>query len=123
MTLTLKCLSRVKFFETYQLWKTVKGEGESKPKCQIQNCSVKGQDQGRTKGQIHLIAYKFASDCHRDFKLGSYFNLYKATPNMTLILTFDLDLEKFTQSQIFETYKSRKTLKGESESQPKCQIH
>ena len=42
---------------------------------------------------------------------------------MTLILTFDLDLKKFTQSQIFETYKSRKTLKGEGESQPKCQIH
>ena len=35
----------------------------------------KGQGQGRVKGQIHLIGYKFASNCHRDFKLGSYFSL------------------------------------------------
>ena len=27
---------------------------------------VKGQGQGRTKGQIHLIGYNFASNCHRD---------------------------------------------------------
>ena len=33
---------------------------------------VKGQDQGRAIGQIHLIDYNFASNCHRDFKLGSY---------------------------------------------------
>ena len=31
---------------------------------------IKGQGQGRVKGQIHLIGYKFASNCHRDFKLG-----------------------------------------------------
>ena len=31
---------------------------------------VKGQ--GQVKGQIHLIGYNFASNCHRDFKLGSY---------------------------------------------------
>ena len=36
---------------------------------------VKGQDQGRAKSQIHLIDYNFASNCHRDFKLGSYFSL------------------------------------------------
>ena len=38
---------------------------------------VKGQDQdqGRAIGQIHLIDYNFASNCHRDFKLGSYFGL------------------------------------------------
>ena len=42
---------------------------------------VKGQ--GRAKGQIHLIGYNFASNCHRDFKLGSYFS------------------EKFTQGQNF----------------------
>ena len=40
-------------FETYQLRKTVKGEVESKPKCQIQYVSVKGQGQGLVKGQIH----------------------------------------------------------------------
>ena len=47
-----------------------------------------------SKGQIHLIGYNFTSNCHRDFKLGSYFRLWKGIPNMTLI--FDLDLEKFT---------------------------
>ena len=36
---------------------------------------VKGQAQGRAIGQIHLIDYNFASNCHRDFKLGSYFSL------------------------------------------------
>ena len=62
---------------------------------------VKGQGQGRAKGEIHLIGYNFAYNCHRDFKLGSYFSLWKATPNMTLTLIFDLDLEKFTQGQKF----------------------
>ena len=33
---------------------------------------LKGQGQDRAKGQIHLIFYNFASNCHRDFKLGSY---------------------------------------------------
>ena len=60
---------------------------------------VKGQGQGRAKGKIHLISYNFAPNCHRDFKLGSCFSLWKAAPNMTLTLTFDHDLEKFTQSQ------------------------
>ena len=36
---------------------------------------VKSQDQGRAIGQIHLIDYNFVSNCHRDFKLGSYFSL------------------------------------------------
>ena len=35
----------------------------------------KGQDQGRATGQIHLIDYNFASNCHREFKLGSYISL------------------------------------------------
>ena len=56
---------------------------------------------GQAKGQIHLISYNFASNCHRDFKLGSCFSLWKAAPNMTVTLTSDLDLEKFTQSQNF----------------------
>ena len=30
---------------------------------------------GQAKGQIHLISYNFASNCHRDFKLGLYFSL------------------------------------------------
>ena len=34
---------------------------------------LKGQDQA--KGQIHLTGYNFTSNCHRDFKLVSYFSL------------------------------------------------
>ena len=84
-----------------QLQKTVKGEGESQPRCQIQNVKVKGRGQGRAKGQIYLIGYNFASNCHRDFKLGSYFSLGKATPNMTLT--------SLPKVKIFETYQLRKT--------------
>ena len=36
---------------------------------------VKGQGEGRAIGQIHSIDYNFASNCHRDFKLGSCFSL------------------------------------------------
>ena len=36
---------------------------------------VKGQDRGCAIGQIHLIDYNFASNCHRDFKLGLCFSL------------------------------------------------
>ena len=74
-TLTLKSLPKVKMLETCQLRKTVKGEGESQPKCQIQYVSVKSQGQGRAKGQINLIGYNFASNSQRDFKLGLYFSL------------------------------------------------
>ena len=41
----------------------------------------------------------FASNCHRDFKLCSYFSLWKAAPNMTWTLIFDLD--KFSKGQNF----------------------
>ena len=58
---------------------------------------VKGQGQGREKGQTHLISYNFASNCHRDFKLGSCFSLWKAAPNMTLTL------KSSPKVQIFET--------------------
>ena len=58
---------------------------------------VKGQGQGRAKGQIHLISYNFASNCHRDFKLGSCFSLWKAEPNMTLTL------KSSPKVQVFET--------------------
>ena len=58
---------------------------------------VKGQGQGRAKGQIHLISYNFASNCHRDFKLGSCFRLWKTAPNMTLTL------KSSAKVQIFET--------------------
>ena len=62
---------------------------------------VKGQGQGWAKGQIHFISYNFTSNYHIDFKLGSCFSLWKAAPNMTLTLTSDLDLEKFTQGPNF----------------------
>ena len=55
LTLTLKSSPKVNIFETYELRKTVKSEGESPPKCQIQNVNVKSQSQGRAKGQIHLF--------------------------------------------------------------------
>ena len=58
---------------------------------------VKGQGQGWAKGQIHLISYNFASNCHRDFKLDSCFSLWKAAPNMTLTL------KSSPKVQIFET--------------------
>ena len=64
---------------------------------------VKGQDQGRAIGHIHLIDYNFVSNCHRDFKLGSYFSLWKAAPNMTLTL------KSSTKVKIFETCQIRKT--------------
>ena len=65
--------------------------------------SIVGEVKGQchAKGQIHLISYNFASNCHRDFKLSLYFSLWKGTSNMTLTLTFDLDLEKFYQGQKF----------------------
>ena len=95
---------------------------------------VKGQDQGWAIGQIHLIDYNFASNCHRDFKLGSYFSLWKAAPNMTLTL------KSSTKVKIFETYQIRKTsqhmvgyyaqgiiycweVKGQGQGQAKGQIH
>ena len=59
---------------------------------------LKGQSQGRAKGQIHLIGHNFASNCHRDFKLGSYFSLWKATPNMTLTLTISPKVKIFETS-------------------------
>ena len=56
---------------------------------------VKGQGQGRAKGQIHFISYNFLSNCQRDFKLGSFF--MKSHNKYDL----DLDLEKFDQGENF----------------------
>ena len=72
-------------------------------------CCIKGQGQGQAKGQIHLTGYNFTSNCHRDFKLGSYFSLWEAAPNMTLIVTFYRDLESSPKVKNFETYQLRKT--------------
>ena len=80
--------------------------------------NLKGQGQGRAKGQIRIYL-------SQRLHFGSYVSLWKAAPNMTLTLTFDLDLEKFAKVKIFETYQLKKTesVNGEGESQPKCQIH
>ena len=97
---------------------------------------VKGQDQGWAISQIHLIDYNFASNFHRDFKLGLYFSLWKAAPNMTLTLT----LKSSTKVKSFEAYQIRKTsqnmlgyyaqgiiycweVKGQGQGQAKGQIH
>ena len=54
---------------------------------------LKGQ--GQAQGQIHLVDYNFASNCHRDFKLGSYFSLWKTASNMTLTLTSSPNVKFF----------------------------
>ena len=75
MTLTLKCSTKVKIFETYQIRKTSQNMFGYYAQGIIYFWEVEGQGQGQAKGQIHLIGYNFASNCHRDFKLGSYFSL------------------------------------------------
>ena len=40
----------------------------------IKENEPKGQGHGWSKGQICLIGYNFWSNCHRNFKLGSYFS-------------------------------------------------
>ena len=65
--------------------------------------SIVGKVKGQGWAKRQILGYNFASNCHRDFKLDSYFSLWKAAPNMTLTLSFDLDLEKFTQVKILET--------------------
>ena len=99
MTLTLTSSTKVKIFETYQIRKTSQNMLGYYAQGIIYCWEAKGQ--GQAKGQIHLISYNFASNCRRDFKLGFYFSLWKGASSMTLTLTFDLDLEKFNQGQMF----------------------
>ena len=75
MTLTLKSSTKVKILETYQIRKTSQNMLGYYAQGIIYCWEVKGQGQGQAKGQIHLISYNFESNCHRDFKLGLYFNL------------------------------------------------
>ena len=75
MTLTLKSSNKVKIFETYQIRKPSQNMLGYYAQGIIYCWEVKGQGQGQAKGQIDLISYIFASNCHRDFKLGLYFNL------------------------------------------------
>ena len=99
LTLTLKSSPKVKIFEIYQ-WKLAKICLDIMHRASSFVGEIKGQGQGWAKGQIHLISYNFASNCHRDFKLGSCFSLGKTHQlwpwPLTLTLTSDLDLEKFT---------------------------
>ena len=60
------------------------------------------------KSQIHLIGYNFASNCHRDFKLGSYFSLWKPHQiwpwSWPLTLTLKSSLRsKFLKHQLRKT--------------------
>ena len=73
LTLTLKSLTKVKFFKTYQIRKTSQNMVVYYAQDIIYCWEVKGQGQGEAKGQIHLISYNFVSNCHRDFKLSIYF--------------------------------------------------
>ena len=56
------------------------------------------RSKSRSSRQLNSFG-NFASNCHRDFKLRSYFNLWKAAPNMTWTLIFDLD--KLAKGQNF----------------------
>ena len=73
LTLTLKSLTKLKIFETYQIRKTSQNIGGYYVQGIIYCWEVKGQ--GQAKGQIHLISYNLVSNCHRDFKLDSCFSL------------------------------------------------
>ena len=95
LTLTLKSLTKVKTFETYQIWKTSQNMLGYHAQGIIYCWEVKGQ--GQAKGQIHLISYNFTSNCHRDFKLSIYFLFMKRCIKYDL----DLDLEKFDQGKKF----------------------
>ena len=97
LTLTLKSSPTFQIFETYQLMKTSQTCLDIMHRVSSIVGEVKGQ--GRAKGQIHLISCNVASNCHRDFILGSCFRLWKTAPNMTLTLT----LKSSPKVQIFET--------------------
>ena len=83
MTLTLKSLTKLKIFETYQIRKTSQNMVGYYAQGIIYCWEVKGQ--GQAKGQIHLISYNFVSNCHRDFKLSIYFLFMKRR------IKYDLD--------------------------------
>ena len=85
LTLTLKSLTKVKIFETYQIRKTSQNMVGYYAQGIIYCWEVKGQ--GQAKGQIRLISYNFASNCHRDFKLSIYFLFMKRH------IKYDLDLD------------------------------
>ena len=65
LNLTLKSLTKVKIFETYQIRKTAQNMLGCYAQGIIYCWEGKGQGQGQAKGQIHLICYNFASNCHR----------------------------------------------------------
>ena len=76
LDLDLEKFDQSQNFETYQIWKTSQNMLGYYAQGIIYCWEVKGQ--GQAKGQIHLISYNFASNCHRDFKLGLYLIYEKA---------------------------------------------
>ena len=72
LDLDLEKFDQSQIFETYQIRKTSQNMLGYYAQGIIYCWEVKGQGQA---GQIPLISYNFASNCHRDFKLGLYFNL------------------------------------------------
>ena len=75
LNLTLKSSPKVKIFEISIKEKLAKICLDIVHRASSIVGKVKGQGQGRAKGQIHLTSCNFASNCHRDFKLGSCFSL------------------------------------------------
>ena len=60
------------------------------------------------KDQTHLIGYSFASNCHRDFKVGSYFSLWKQHqiwpwPWLLTLTLKSLPRSKFLKHQLRKT--------------------
>ena len=109
LTLALKSFPKVKIFETYELRKTVKGEGESQPKFQIKNVKVKSQVKVEQKIKFtylaitwHLIVTETSNLVH----ILVYENLHQIWPwPWPLTLT----LKSSPKVKLFETYQLRKT--------------
>ena len=99
MTLTLKSSPKSKFLK-HQLRKTSQNMLGYYAQDIINGWYQRTRSRSSNRS-IHLIDYNFVSNCHRDFKLGSYLSLWKAAPNMTL--------KSLTKVKIFETYQIRKT--------------
>ena len=67
---------------------------------------VKGQGQGHWKGRKHFIGYNFGFNCRRHLMLGPYGRVTQGPSYAALILTFDLNLEKFGQGHNFDENQS-----------------
>ena len=68
---------------------------------QFWKLKVNDQDQGHGKGEKHIIGYNFSSNHRRDLKLSLLDSITQGPTYVTLTVTFDLDLKKYGQGQIF----------------------